>query len=146
MIQDSLLLDSEQAGYLGRLEVGWAIVRLQGRWFTMRKADEHRREARTKTKVSRCVFLRKETADLLRQLRGETIGEFVFDEPDSFYWLVGKSFDALVAELGFEHCTVHDLRKTCNTLMKENGVSIEAAMQVLGHATMQVNLPMFTLP
>ncbi len=33
MIQDSLLLDSEQASYLGRLEVGWAIVRLQGRWF-----------------------------------------------------------------------------------------------------------------
>lgn len=33
MVQDSLLLDSEQAGYLGRLEVGWAIVRLQGRWF-----------------------------------------------------------------------------------------------------------------
>lgn len=33
MIQDSLLLDSEQAGYLGRLEVGWSVVRLQGRWF-----------------------------------------------------------------------------------------------------------------
>jgi len=33
MIQDSLLLDSEQAGYLGRLEVGWSIVKLQGRWF-----------------------------------------------------------------------------------------------------------------
>jgi len=33
MIQDSLLLNSEQAGFLGRLEVGWAIVRLQGRWF-----------------------------------------------------------------------------------------------------------------
>jgi hypothetical protein len=33
MIQDSLLLDAEQASYLGRLEVGWAIVRLQGRWF-----------------------------------------------------------------------------------------------------------------
>jgi hypothetical protein len=33
MIQDSLLLDSEQARYLGRLEVGWSIVRLQGRWF-----------------------------------------------------------------------------------------------------------------
>ncbi|HUU16303.1 MAG TPA: DUF87 domain-containing protein [Sedimentisphaerales bacterium] len=33
MIQDSLLLNSEQAGYLGRLEVGWSIVRLQGRWF-----------------------------------------------------------------------------------------------------------------
>lgn len=24
---------SEQTGYLGRLEVGWAVVRLQGRWF-----------------------------------------------------------------------------------------------------------------
>lgn len=33
MVQDSLLLTSEQAGYLGRLEVGWSIVRLQGRWF-----------------------------------------------------------------------------------------------------------------
>ena len=33
MIQDSLHLDSEQAGYLNRLEVGWAVVKLQGRWF-----------------------------------------------------------------------------------------------------------------
>jgi len=33
MIQDSLLLNSEQAGFLGRLEIGWAVVRLQGRWF-----------------------------------------------------------------------------------------------------------------
>ena len=33
MIQDCLHLDSEQAGYLGRLEVGWAVVKLQGRWF-----------------------------------------------------------------------------------------------------------------
>jgi len=33
MIQDCLHLDSEQAGYLNRLEVGWAVVKLQGRWF-----------------------------------------------------------------------------------------------------------------
>ena len=33
MIQDCLHLDSEQAGYMGRLEVGWAMVKLQGRWF-----------------------------------------------------------------------------------------------------------------
>ena len=33
MIQDCLHLDGEQAGYLGRLEVGWAVVKLQGRWF-----------------------------------------------------------------------------------------------------------------
>jgi len=33
MMQDCLLLDKEQTGYLGRLEVGWAAVKLQGRWF-----------------------------------------------------------------------------------------------------------------
>jgi hypothetical protein len=33
MIQDCLHLDSEQAGYLNRLEVGWAVAKLQGRWF-----------------------------------------------------------------------------------------------------------------
>jgi len=33
MIKDCLLLDSEQAGYLGKLGVGWAVTKLQGRWF-----------------------------------------------------------------------------------------------------------------
>ena len=33
MMQDCLLLDAEQTDYLGRLEVGWAVVKLQGRWF-----------------------------------------------------------------------------------------------------------------
>ncbi|MBM4017226.1 MAG: hypothetical protein FJ288_02695 [Planctomycetes bacterium] len=33
MMQDCLLLDGEQTDYLGRLEVGWAVVKLQGRWF-----------------------------------------------------------------------------------------------------------------
>jgi len=33
MIQDCLHLNGEQAGYLGRLEVGWAVAKLQGRWF-----------------------------------------------------------------------------------------------------------------
>lgn len=32
MIQDSLHLDAEQAGYLNRLDVGWSVVKLQGRW------------------------------------------------------------------------------------------------------------------
>ena len=33
MMQDCLLLDGEQTDYLGRLEVGWAVAKLQGRWF-----------------------------------------------------------------------------------------------------------------
>jgi len=46
--------------------------------------------------------------------------------------------------VGLEHCMLGDLRKTCNAVMKENGVSIEAAMQVLGHSTAQVNLKYYT--
>jgi hypothetical protein len=33
MIADSLLLDTKQARFLGKLEQGWAMVKLQGRWF-----------------------------------------------------------------------------------------------------------------
>jgi len=33
MMQDCLHLDSEQAGYLNRLDIGWAMAKLQGRWF-----------------------------------------------------------------------------------------------------------------
>ncbi len=33
MIKDCLLMDSEQSGYLGKLEIGWAVAKLQGRWF-----------------------------------------------------------------------------------------------------------------
>jgi len=104
----------------------------------------HRREARTKTKVSRRVYLRKETADLLRQLCIQRNGEFVFEDPDSFYWMVGKWYGKVVERLGLDHCTLHDLRKTCNTLMKDNGTSMEAAMQVLGHSTAKVNRQHYT--
>ena len=33
MVSDCLLFDAEQSRYLGKLEVGWGVVRLQGRWF-----------------------------------------------------------------------------------------------------------------
>lgn len=99
---------------------------------------------RTKTRVSRSVFLRKETADLLSELRKQNTGQFVFENPESFYWLVGKYFEKTVGDAGLDHCTLHDLRKTCNTLMKENGVSLEAAMQVLGHSTIKVNQQCYT--
>ncbi len=104
----------------------------------------HRAEARTKTKVGRSVFLRQETADLLVQLREESKGLHVFENPASFYWLVGKWLDRLVSQLGLPRCTLHDFRKTCNTLMKEKGVSLEAAMQVLGHRSAKVNQRCYT--
>jgi integrase len=118
----------------------WENVDLKGNMLNI----THTSTVRTKTRVSRSVFLRKETADLLFQLRKQNMSEFVFENPDSFYWLVGKWFDKLVNEIGLEHCTLHDFRKTCNTVMKENGVSLEAAMQVLGHSTIKVNQQCYT--
>ena len=104
----------------------------------------HRADARTKTKVSRSVFLRQETAELLVRLKKESTGEYLFENPASFYWLVGKWFGKLAKQVGLQGCTLHDFRKTCNTVMKENGTSIEAAMQVLGHSTVKVNQQCYT--
>jgi len=33
MIADSLLLDAKEKKYLGKLEIGWAMIKLQGRWY-----------------------------------------------------------------------------------------------------------------
>ncbi|NOR66287.1 MAG: tyrosine-type recombinase/integrase, partial [Woeseiaceae bacterium] len=70
--------------------------------------------------------------------------KYLFENPASFYWLVGKWLDRLVTQLGLPRCTLHDFRKTCNTLMKESGTSLEAAMQVLGHSTVKVNQQCYT--
>jgi len=103
-----------------------------------------REDAHTKKRVSRVIAMREETADLLRKLQVLASGEYVFDHPQAFYWHCSKWFDALVKEAGIDHCSLHDLRKTCNTTMKENGVSTEVAMQVLGHSSRSVNMDIYT--
>jgi len=55
-----------------------------------------------------------------------------------------KWFPKLARIAKIDHCGLHDLRKTCNTIMKDAGVSQEAAMQVLGHTTARVNNDFYT--
>lgn len=103
-----------------------------------------RRNARTKTRVSRSIYLRQETADLLMELAKNKVNEFVFSEPIMFYWTFDKWFKKLVSSVGLSSFSLHDLRKTCNTLMKNAGISPEAAMQILGHTTFKVNQRHYT--
>ena len=58
--------------------------------------------------------------------------------------LCDKWFGKLVKRAGIDHCTLHDLRKICNTGIKDAGVSEEATMQVLGHSTFDVNRRHYT--
>jgi len=58
-----------------------------------------------------------------------------------FYVDPGLQVRTMLPISGF---SLHDLRKTCNTLMKNAGVSPEAAMQILGHSTFRVNQQHYT--
>ena len=100
--------------------------------------------ARTKTRRSRTVALRQETAVLLHDLYQDRVNEHVFTHPTAFYWSIDKWFPELVESAKLDKFTLHDLRKTCNTRMIDAGVSQEAAMQVLGHSTPQVNRRHYT--
>jgi integrase len=74
----------------------------------------------------------------------QRLNEFVFEEPQAFYWALGKWFKRAARTVGLQDCSLHDLRRTCNTLMKAAGVSQEVAMQILGHSTTLVNLRYYT--
>jgi len=103
-----------------------------------------RDDFQTKKRTSRVLSLRQETSDLLQKLYQDRVNQYVFIKPDSFYWSFEKWFKRLVKKASLDKCTIHDLRKTCNTLMKDAGVSPEVAMQVLGHTTFMVNQKHYT--
>ena len=104
----------------------------------------HREGARIKTRRSRVVALRHETAGLLKRMYQNRVNKYVFTNPSKFYWSCDGWFSSLVEKAGLDHCTIQSLRATCNTVMKDAGVSQEAAMQVLGHSTPQVNRNHYT--
>ena len=97
------------------------------------------RKPRSKTRVTRVVTLRRETAVLLSQLKADQVNEYVFEDPQRFYWSCDKWFEPLVTKAGLDYCTLHDLRRTCNTVMQDAGIPQQVAMQVLGHSTVAVN-------
>ncbi|GEM_PF-1840284 len=99
---------------------------------------------RTKTRQNRTIALRRETAELLAKLAQDRLNDFVFTDPKSFYYAVGKDFVELVKQSGIDSCTLHDLRKTCNTLLQNGGVTQETAMQIMGHVSAEVNEKYYT--
>jgi len=105
-----------------------------------------RPENHTKKRESRSIPLRVETVKLLEQLKAQRVNQYVFEHPKRFYWHCGPWFKKLVKDAGLDYCTLHDLRKICNTLMKRAGVSIEVVMQILGHSTPDVNRKHYTGP
>ena len=90
------------------------------------------------------MTLRHETVHLLVKLKSQRVKESVCENPWWFYWSCDKWFGRLVRAVGLDPRTFHDLRKNCNTLMKDAGVSPEAAIQVLGHTTAKVKREHYT--
>ncbi len=86
----------------------------------------------------------QETADLLHRMFLDRANKYVFTSPSAFYWACSIWFPALVEQATLDHCTLHDLRKTCNTKMLDHGISQAVAMQVLGHSTAAVNQQHYT--
>ncbi|MBN2594861.1 MAG: tyrosine-type recombinase/integrase [Sedimentisphaerales bacterium] len=103
-----------------------------------------REEFRTKKRKNHTVALRQETAELLSRLAQDRVNEYVFTKTQAFYDACKKWFPKAVALARLDHCTLHDLRRTCNTQMLDAGVPREAAMQVLGHTSVQVNQDYYT--
>ncbi|KPK74776.1 MAG: hypothetical protein AMJ79_13200 [Phycisphaerae bacterium SM23_30] len=99
---------------------------------------------RTKKRNTRTIALRPESAKLLDCLYQDRVNEFVFTNPETFYHSSGRNFKTLVERAGIDHCTLHDLRKTCNTTMQDKGIPREVAMQVLGHTSAHVNQEYYT--
>ncbi len=102
--------------------------------------DSHR----TKTRRSRSVALRPETAELLKNLEKDRVNKYLYVNPDKFYWTCDRWFPEVVKKAGIAHCTLQDLRATCNTVIQDSGMSREAAMQILGHSTASVNKNHYT--
>ncbi len=50
----------------------------------------------------------------------------------------------MVEKAGIEPCSLHDLRRTCNNTILDEGNSREAAMQILGQKSAQVNRDYYT--
>ena len=103
-----------------------------------------REEFHTKTRCSRTVALRRETAEMLLELKMDQVNQYVLERPEPFYASCKNWFRRLVKEAGLDYCTLHDLRKTTNALLLDSGTSREGAMQILGHTSAQTNERYYT--
>ncbi len=122
----------------------WPDVDVQDYRLTVANQNGHR----LKTKNRTCsVALRQETAAILEEIyskRRDKKNLYVFGDPQRFYRRIQRLIPGLAKKAGIDHCTLHDLRRTCNTLMKDEGeVSEEVVTQVTGN-TQVVNRRHYT--
>ena len=119
----------------------WEDVDTQAYRLTVMDQAGHRLKTKNR---SRSVALRKETADLIGQLYPDWVNEYIFEKPMTVYHEIKDLVPKLAKKAGLDHCTLHDLRRTCNTMMKDQGkVTEEVVTQVTGN-TQGVNRRHYT--
>ena len=107
----------------------WEDVDLLEGILTVASHDEHR----TKTGKSRQITIRQETAILLSQVYPGRVSPYIFENPVKFFNSITRWFPRRVKAAGLDHCTMHDLRRTCNTLMMDKGTDPKVARQIIGN-------------
>ncbi len=151
------ILDGERRGELCGLR--WASVDLANGVLTIERTmlqlGGKLTEGTPKTRAGvRRVYLDHGTAELLRghygtqelerMLAGEAWagGDLVFCQGDGRSWnpdFVSKRSRRLAAQAGVPVIKLHEARHSANSLMREAGVDQELRMQIVGHASTDIN-------
>jgi len=103
----------------------------------------------TKSDTVRTIPMFKQARDALlsQQLKSES-SEFVFINPQgNGYYSTGsmaRTFKKLLAEAGIKDGTIHDLRRSFNTLLKQYGYPQDWILDVMGHVDDAVNRTHYT--
>ncbi len=126
-------------GEISNLE--WPGVNLEDMCLTVKAGAEH---GKRKNRQAHTVALRQETADLLNQMYKDRVNNYVFTYPSAFYWEIAVWFARLVKIAKIDHCSIHDLRRTVNTVLLDGGFSREVTVQLLGQKSAQVNQDYYT--
>jgi len=122
-LSDKLVISLAYYHGLCKGEIVWLRWQdIDNQQYRINIADQEAHKLKTKNR-SRSVALRKETADLIEKLFPDRVNEFIFEKPKTVYDGIKDLVPKLAEKAGLDHCTLHDLRRTCNTVMKDGGVS-----------------------
>jgi integrase len=134
-LRDKLVLSLAYYHGLGKGEIvwlRWQDVDVQENRLTVTDQEGHKLKTKNRT---RSVALRSETAELFKELYPDRVNLHVFENPNKAYNDIKNLVPILAKEAELDPSTLHDLRRTCNTAMKDAGVSEEVALQVIGNTT-----------
>lgn len=103
----------------------------------------------TKSGKIRFIPIFKQAKDALMTQRLKSgLREFVFISPSggSIYDsdVMTKAFRRLLEKNGLEHGTIHDLRRSFNTLLKQYGYPTDFILDIMGHVDDRVNRNHYT--